>query len=219
MLGRIIPKPIDRHEAVRTLLPWYVTGQLEAADQRRIDDHLTGCEGCRAELATERRLSSEVAKLSLDVERGWATVRRRVLQDRLASTAKAWLRRPLRSYADRWWVKPTWIGFAMAAQLAVLLMTAGLLYRSSQQDRYHVLSSGKDRVVGNVVVMFAPGTTERDLRHLLQVNHARLVDGPTAAGAYVLSIPASERAATLSKLQHQSAIVLAEAVDTATAGQ
>ena len=68
-----------------------------------------------------------------------------------------------------------------------------------------------------MIVTFRPDTSEQDLRNTLNESHARLVDGPTAADAYVLHVPAAERAAALVKLRQRANIVLAEPIDAAGA--
>jgi hypothetical protein len=69
--------------------------------------------------------------------------------------------------------------------------------------------------VGNVIVVFRPDVRESEMRRLLKGSEARLVDGPTAANAYVLRVPQAERAAALSQLRNDAAVVLAEPLDAA----
>jgi hypothetical protein len=66
---------------------------------------------------------------------------------------------------------------------------------------------------GNVVVIFRPDVTEAAMRETLRRTHARLVDGPTAADAWVLSVPAAERSAALTTLKARREVVLAEPMD------
>ena len=68
---------------------------------------------------------------------------------------------------------------------------------------------------GNVIVVFRPDVRESEMRRLLKDNDARLVDGPTAANAYVLHIPDAERGAALARLHSDTAVVLAEPLDAA----
>lgn len=44
-------------ERMQELLPWYVSGTLEAAERRTIADHLASCAGCRGELAKTTRIA------------------------------------------------------------------------------------------------------------------------------------------------------------------
>lgn len=42
-------QPDTEHSAIRELLTLAAAGALDAAEQRRVEDHLHGCEACRAE--------------------------------------------------------------------------------------------------------------------------------------------------------------------------
>jgi hypothetical protein len=64
-----------------------------------------------------------------------------------------------------------------------------------------------------MMVMFRPNTSEQDLRRILTDADARVVDGPTSAGAYVLVVPTAVRAQTLAKLRAQTEVVLAQPID------
>ena len=88
---------------------------------------------------------------------------------------------------------------------------------SSGLAAYHALGAAPAPALGNVVVIFRPDTSERELRQTLVANHARLVDGPTAADAYVLHVPAAERAGALTRLRGRADIVLAEPIDSGAA--
>ncbi|HEX7384990.1 MAG TPA: hypothetical protein VF291_11800, partial [Burkholderiaceae bacterium] len=63
---------------------------------------------------------------------------------------------------------------------------------------------------GDVVVMFRADATEAELRAALHAGGARIVDGPTAAGAWVLDVPPGRRAAALAALRSQPSVTLAQ---------
>ena len=67
-----------------------------------------------------------------------------------------------------------------------------------------------------MVTIFRPETSERDIRAALADAGARIVDGPTGADAYVLSVPAAQRASALAKLKARPNVVMAEPVDPGT---
>jgi hypothetical protein len=116
--------------------------------------------------------------------------------------------------AVQWRSGAPWMGWALAAQAACLVLTVGaLVYETTKPPTYRALGAAPDSAAGNVVVIFRPDTREGDLRRILKDGGARLVDGPTAADAYVLHVPAQERAAALAKLRAQAQIVLAEPID------
>ena len=202
--GGFVPSDRDRHHELRELLPWYVTGQLDEAEAARIEAHLDDCAECQAELRFEERLESEVARLPLEVEAGWARMRRRVEGDR----PEPRVLRALRTRAP-------WLGWGVAA---VLMLGLGVLAAPSLRpapatDAYHALSATPAAEPGNVVVIFRPDTTEKSMREALKASGARLVDGPTPADAYVLRVPAAQREAALANLRARREIVLAQPVD------
>ncbi|KQQ36022.1 hypothetical protein ASF61_07370 [Duganella sp. Leaf126] len=122
-----------------------------------------------------------------------------------------------------WWRRaaanePSWLRWAAAAQCALIVGMAAMLARPDAADTanapaYHALGNGAAPAGGNLVVMFAPTTTERELRHILQRHGARVVDGPTVTDAYLLRVPDAERQRTLDALRNDPAIRLAEALD------
>ena len=58
------------HDEAEELLPWYVTGRLDAADRERVEMHLTDCPRCQAELRRRETLYgefiNEVSRLTAD---------------------------------------------------------------------------------------------------------------------------------------------------------
>ena len=60
-------------EQTRERLGSYLYDEMNAAERRRLDAHLTGCVSCRQELETERRFVSALARkmreISEDVTR------------------------------------------------------------------------------------------------------------------------------------------------------
>jgi hypothetical protein len=219
--------PGDEHRNLQDLLPWYVNGQLDAAEQARVEGHLHDCALCQAELKVQRQLDTEIKRLPINVEEGWSQMRKRLeAEDRPRRSPWAWLSalaaggRPGslggmlaggRNRGGGWAAAPGW---AMAGGLG--LVSAALLLTYAQPERYHALSSAPTAAAaGNVLVMFRPETREKDMRAALQDSGARLVDGPTAAGAYVLQVPVAGRADALARLRARAEIELAEPIGSA----
>jgi len=190
-----------RHRQTQDLLPWYVNGSLAPAEASAVEKHLVECDECRADLEHERGLSREVAGLPLDVEHGWAR-----MQDRLTAG------RPRAPGLLRRRVPLVW---ALVAQAACLvLVVGGMTLAPSQPVRlYRALGSSTPPVDGNLVVMFKPETSEAALRGVLREAGARMVDGPTTSGAYVLHVDAARRAGALKQLRATGEVTLAEPID------
>ena len=213
MSGRIIPLHGDLHEAAAELLPWYLTGRLDGEDAARFEAHLKVCPQCQADLAHERQLQAAMCNLPDDeiesADDGWAALRPQLTQ------------RPglgLR-VMRQWRAGAPWLRWAVAAQFAALVIGGGAALWLLQSQHvapagaYHTLSSAPEAVTGNIVVVFRPDTSERDLRQTLRDIHARLVDGPTVADAYILHVAPAGRDQAVTALRQRHAIVLAEPVD------
>jgi hypothetical protein len=221
-MARIIRLHGDEHGEMLTLLPWYVTGQLDAPEHAQVEEHLNGCAECQAEVRFQRRLGAEIEAgicgLPMDVEQGWQRMRRQLERDQ-APPARDGLGARLAAigpgFGRGWRVGGPWLGWGLAACMALVAGASAPL--SSGLARYHALGAAPAPAPGNVVVIFRPDTSERDLRQTLIANHARLVDGPTAADAYVLHVPPAERAGALAKLRGRADIVLAEPIDSGAA--
>jgi hypothetical protein len=224
MTGRIIPLQGDHHEKVQSLLPWYMAGKLDETERADVRAHLGVCPECQADLRAEQRLAEAMGSLAgaptdlPDVEQGWAAMRRaieaqaqpRASTGRVAAALQGW-RRALRGS----WGQP-WIGWAVAAQSALLAACAALLLHGlGQPVRYVALGGAPSAGGGNLVLMFRPETSESALRQILRASRVRLVDGPTAAGAYVGRADPAERAKALAALRARPELTLAEPVDAA----
>ena len=195
MTGRIVALHGGGHDATRDLLPWYVTDRLDAADTARVETHLVDCPECRADLADERRLARVLAALPVETTPGWAQLRARLTARPPRPAGKAW------------------IGWAIAAQVLLVLAMATLPAPSASRAGYHALGVAPAVSVGNVLIAFQPGVSERNFRETLKASHARLVDGPTAADAYLLYVPGQERGTTLLSLRRSPWVAVAEPVD------
>jgi hypothetical protein len=220
MTGRIIQLGHSEHQRFQLLLPWYRKGGLEPVENGQLAAHLQHCALCQAALREEDALAKAITAVPLDeqtlsVDHGWDQISRMLdaaaqplepLEDR---RAPVWMSRGGRSIR----VSPAWLGWAVAAQFVMLLGLGAVMVHQTQPARYHALSARPADAAGNVIVIFRPETSEQDLRAILRASQARLVDGPTAADAYVLHVDAAARPAVLKALQQQTQVVLAEPVD------
>jgi hypothetical protein len=102
-----------------------------------------------------------------------------------------------------------------ASQIIVLFLGVGAYDWLRERNRadYHGLSASSPVRSGNLIVMFQPGITEQQFRAALTGIGARLVDGPTAAGAYVLSVPQNRRDPVLQTLRIRDDVLLAQPLD------
>jgi anti-sigma factor RsiW len=200
----------DEHEAIEMLLPWYVTGQVDANEVAQVDAHLTDCAACRALLAEEHRLKSRIAAMpvvapmfampTLPTLQRRSIVRRRWQSTR--RTISGWAARPMRVAA-----------FA-TAQAAMLLIAFQLAQPPARPDAEYRTLSSNDAVTGaNAIIMFKPETREAEFRKLLADADAEIVGGPTQSNGYLIKLPQTKRDAALATFRKQSQVMIAEPLD------
>jgi hypothetical protein len=208
-MDRIIARFDDTHRQVEKLLPWFVTGQLGDADRALVADHVTTCELCRAELHAEQALNQKVARMPIDVDLGWAALRRRVESGQARARAWPGARRLVLHMVDR----PRAAALLIAAQVALLVAAVAILPPVPRPAPYHALSAATAPARGNVIVMFRADAKAAEVSALLAQSGARIVDGPTSTGAFVLTVPAARRPAALASLRAQPVLTMAEPLD------
>ena len=169
-MARIIRLHDDKHWELQRLLPWYVTGRLDPAEQAQVEAHLAACPECQEEVRFERTLAQSVKNLPLDEEVGWRRMERRLR----AEPTRGEGRLPGARAAAAWG------GWAVAA-CALVAVGATLTTRPQPSNpAYHALGAARSVTPGNMVVIFRPETPESAIRAELTAIGAHIVDGPTA---------------------------------------
>jgi anti-sigma factor RsiW len=207
-MAKIIRFGGDHHRQTQQSLPWYVMDQLDAHERTEVEAHLADCAACRRDLETERELAAQIVNLPLDADASWAAVRGRIRPRNPPPTFQN-LRGRLSHIRA-----PNRLGWLVAGQ--ALVVAAGYVAFVTLPQRvpaeYHALSAQPAYNAGNVIAIFRPDISEQQFRTALIGHRARVVDGPTASGAYVLRVPESERPAILAELQQSKDVVLAQPI-------
>lgn len=207
-MGRILPFSRDPHRETRELMPWLITGRLDPEEQARVEAHLAMCDACSRELTAERALAREVAELPIAAGVSWTAMRERLDRAAKAASFVPAPQPPRGNFTMRQ------IGAVLAAQAALLAAAVTITLRiEAPVAPYHALGSRPQAIGGNAIIVFRPDARESDISRLLKKSDARVVDGPTAANAYVLHLPTAARAQELSRLRGDAAVVLAEPLD------
>ena len=199
----------DVHEQAQMLLPWRVNGTLEPGDAVLFEAHLAECEECRRDLAANLALRELYAEMPVTGQPA-----RPALFDALDARLpppgdSSW--RFLKRRLSSGWGRAAQAAVAAAAAVALVLY----IVPARQEGDYRLLGSETSGQPGNAIVLFAPDTAERDLRAALEQAGARLVDGPTASGAYIVQMPEARRAEALEGLRATPQVILAEPIDAA----
>jgi len=204
MNARANPGGGDAHRLTQENLPWLLSGRLGEADRVLVEAHLRDCAACRADLAALRvlRAGAEQPDPRCDADAALARLRGRIDAFEPAPASP-----PARHGAAN---DPRWLRRAALAQCGVIVLLAALLaWRGDGAEAYRGLGAAP-AVQGQAVVVFRPETTERELRRIVQASGARIVDGPTVTGAWVLAMPQEDAARLLAWLRAEPAVLLAE---------
>jgi hypothetical protein len=215
-MGKVIRLAGDIHQQVQSLLPWYVNATLEEDEAAAVEAHLAECVECRRALVGEKTLGVEVSLASMDIDQGWAAMRRRIAGETGVPAVAA--PRPAHVVPLRrqpFLRRPVPMGWAIGAQAAALLLVFGglQLRHAVSPPMYHALGSAPLPAAGNVIVIFKPEATERAMRDALAGNHATMVGGPTDSNAYVLHVDVAQRPGGHAAGRPNDVVTLAEPVD------
>jgi anti-sigma factor RsiW len=104
------------------------------------------------------------------------------------------------------------LSFAFIAAQFLIIIAMGI-YIVQTRSEYRTLSEPPYEAKGTIRinVVFKEGVAEVDIRRLLLKVHARIIDGPSASGRYVIAISSPEEAdKSLSLLQDSMMVELAE---------
>ena len=194
------------HDEVQRLLPWLVNGTLAPEEVAVLEDHLEECAECRAELQAERQLAREFASMDVGLDSDWTSIEQSPDAER-----------PIIIRPDAWWrrkVPAAWaVAGPLAAAAAMALVFINVAPPQPLDQKYHALGAATAARPANVVVLFESESREKDVRAALDAADARLVDGPTETGAYLLSVDGNKREQALKTLRDSNAIALAEPID------
>jgi anti-sigma factor RsiW len=196
----------DTHDQAEDLLPWYATGQLDAADRALVETHLASCARCQRQLANEHILIDQFQTMSPEIDSGWTQLRGQI-------DARP-PRQPVRqTLAEFWGLLKRPVVAAVATAQVAFVAAAALLFQWLSQPTYVALGAGQAATSANIIVMFKPEAREADLRGAIAGSGGTLVGGPTEADAYLVHVPANGRSGAVQKLQRNANVTLAQPID------
>lgn len=195
------------HEAM-ALLPWYVNGTLGFEERRAVEDHLATCALCPDELVALLKvqdvLRRELANAPDPSAALWQNVKGRMAAPPAAadrSTATAAGRQGRTAWA---WIsdllspalRPGWALAALGVIVIQAVLVLGLATRGPWWGggEYRTLTGpttpghlGEPRV--RLRIAFREETPEQAIRAVLGEMKATIMDGPSAAGFYLIDVP------------------------------
>lgn len=198
--------PVHMHAA--SVLPWYVNETLCGPEQARVADHVTHCAACRREVQALQALRAAVAAEAPDPGLSGSLQRMHAMLDAEDSRKTAlprWL-------AQQWQSAPLFARALVAVQTALLLVVASAVWVWQSPSTYHTLSTtqGLSGKGASLMVVFAEGRSEVQIRELLADFGARIIEGPNTAGAYIVGVPKDHEREVLLALRARPEVKFAE---------
>jgi anti-sigma factor RsiW len=204
------------HQNVQELLPWFVMGTLDEDDRVAVEQHVGTCTACRDEVAWHQQMrdANLAQPLTRDVDRAFAALRAQLPGVMRPTPRVNWL-----SAALEWWrMQQPWLRWSFALQplaiaaLAVALLT-GVGASLPEQGTFHALSRPGGDAMARLVVVFSPQATQAEMRSALLANGAHIVDGPTAADAYVLAVAPERAEQALRQMRTERSVLLIQSLE------
>ena len=120
---------------------------------------------------------------------------------------------------DRARVALRWWQLGAALQVGVILALGATLWlqfsppsHADATPGYRGLSDPAQRVAGDALVVFDASASAAEVQNALQRAGARIVDGPTAAGAYVVRLDRDPGQAALEALRRERVVQRADSL-------
>lgn len=187
---------MTHHLEIQELLPWFVNGSLNEAEQSLVDEHLDDCDDCSAAVKqlidlSARFNSAGPAIASPDIN---------TFIDNLPPQAATVPRR------SRWQVP-------VLAACALLVVAAVSMTYLMPDDVYRTLSRSEpghhSRPV--VQVVFSPEATEREIRELLLQGDNQVLSGPSRHGVYRVLLGQTQRSDIyIARLKHNPDVIFVD---------
>jgi hypothetical protein len=86
------PRIPDTHAEAWALLPWLASGRIPAADREWVEGHVAVCAECRAELASQRMVASQMNRQNVGQNMGESASPQSAATDEQRSFNKLWAR-------------------------------------------------------------------------------------------------------------------------------
>jgi len=191
------PRIPDTHAEAWALLPWLANGRIAAEDREWVETHVQGCAECRAEIAAQRMVATQVyrddspAPAASDEQRSFNKLWARIEASESAATPAAGMRGAAASTRSSRTVR--WLAAAVVVQ-AIGLGAFGLALRGGDANddaRFTTVTKLDPRVNAPAVrLVFAPQASIATINTLLTHQGLELVAGPGREGNFTAQLSA-----------------------------
>lgn len=217
-----------QHAQMASLLPWYVNGSLNPAEQAVFQDHLAKCKLCQQELAGCQALAGQIpateeiwqpspihfAKILAQVEELESA------HDKQEAIHKQ--TRPGFFHKVRTWFSDTPNPVRWTLTLETLALASLALFVLIPHSPVANLSNGYETLSNTepalskqgemIRLVLADDLTSQELSDLLQRAKAQIRQGPSTVGSYTVEVPAEAEEQALKLMRNNPKIKLAQPI-------
>lgn len=196
------PRIPNTHAEAWDLLPWLANGRIQAADREWLEAHVHGCNECRAELASQRLLATNMRETpgtasdtQSDEQRSFDKLWSRVEASERASISGG---EPGASSPRRNPGAIRWLAAAVIVQgIGLALFGFNALRSSPAGGELHTVTSVHDSQdhSPSLSIVFAPDASIGTINTLLSQQRLSIVSGPGLSGNFTAALSADAIAA------------------------
>jgi hypothetical protein len=186
----------DTHAEAWALLPWLANGRIASEDREWVETHASTCAECRAELASQRMIATQVqreevaspASAASDEQRSFNKLWARIEASESATAPAADAQVATGTVRTSRTVR--WLAAAVVVQ-AIGLGVLGVTLRASRAPDFVTVSQVEPRINAPAVrLVFAPGASMATINTLLSHQGLSIVSGPGTAGNFTAVLSA-----------------------------
>jgi len=188
------PRIPDTHAEAWALLPWLANGRIAPEDREWVDTHVQGCAECRAELAAQRMVVTQVYRedtptpASSDEQRSFNKLWSRIEASESAAMPATGMRGAAASTRSSRTVR--WLVAAVVVQ-AIGLGAFGLAMRGNGgSDKFTTVANVERLNAPAVRLVFAPSASMSTINTLLAHQGLSIISGPGASGNFTAVLSA-----------------------------
>lgn len=191
------PRIPDTHAEAWALLPWLANGRIQPSEREWVEAHVAGCDECRAELAAQRRVATQINRdvssaefAPTDEQRSFNKLWARIeASESVATPAKG---NRTAQAAPRTSRIVRWLAAAVIVQgFGLALFGLNTLRNSSPDDIVTVTDVPAQRAGAPAVrIVFSPEASIATVNTLLTHQGLTLVSGPGTAGNFTAELSA-----------------------------
>ncbi|MEP3231984.1 MAG: hypothetical protein ABJO30_04080 [Hyphomicrobiales bacterium] len=175
----------DKHQEVWALLPWYVSGKLDADEHEMVERYISTCPLCQKEVAEQKRLASAINDRNyLDgaEDQSWQNISALVDAESQQSRSNITTLIPKQT-KPRALTQWATYGLIAASALVAIVIVPNVI---NQEGKYETLTDNAVVAGEFLRIKAADGIGKTSMLALFEAHNLKLLSGPSPTGVYTV---------------------------------